>query len=217
MGDAVPEREYSVSVSSMSSRGSVVELARRMTDSGELQQALELCEREVAQNGSDMNLWSLVAEIHNKLGQRQQAMAAYRQAAHLAEKNGESERAVVAYKAVINMNPQDVLAQRSVAEIYRQQGQFNRAALAYEIAAQELAAQGRVQESLATAQQLVNMSPSNVGRRILLAEQYMKADMVAAAVRELEAAAASLQGAQRAEEYARVIERLLAAPAGAKG
>ena len=195
-------------MSSMSSRGTLVAQVRRMADAGELQQALELCEREVAQNGSDMELWSLAAEIHNMLGQRQQAMAAYRQAAHLAEEKGEPERAIVAHKAVISMHSQDVLAQLSVAEIYRKQGQFNRAALAYEIAAQELAAQGRLQESLATVQQLVNMSPSNVGRRILLAEQYMKADMTAAAVRELEAAAASLQGAHRAEEYARVIARL---------
>ena len=89
MGDAVPEREYSVSVSSMSSRGSVVELARRMTDSGELQQALELCEREVAQNGSDMNLWSLVAEIHNKLGQRQQALGYYERALPIREEVGD--------------------------------------------------------------------------------------------------------------------------------
>lgn len=192
----------------MSSRGSLVALARRMIDSGELHQALALCEEEVAQDGSDMELWSLVGEIQGKLGGRQQAIAAYRQAAHLAQNKGAADRAIASLKAILSMHPQDVLAQRAVAEVYRKQGQLNRAALAYEMAAQELAAQGRVHESLATVQLIVNMSPSNVGRRILLAEQYMKADMISAAVRELEAAAAYLHDTERVDEYARVVERL---------
>ena len=121
---------------------------------------------------------------------------------------GEVAQALSTYKSILLTKPNDVDAQLSLAAIYRKLGQMNRAALAYELAAQMLAAQGNVKAGLAVVQLLVDMSPDNTDRRILLAEQYAKAELLADAVRELGVAADYLHRANQLDEYARVLDRL---------
>ena len=121
---------------------------------------------------------------------------------------GEVAQALSTYKSILLTKPNDVDAQLSLAAIYRKLGQMNRAALAYELAAQTLAAQGNVKAGLAVVQLLVDMSPDNTDRRILLAEQYAKAELLADAVRELGVAADYLHRANQLDEYARVLDRL---------
>ena len=121
---------------------------------------------------------------------------------------GETAQALSTYKSLLLTKPNDVDAQLALAAIYRKLGQMNRAALAYELAAQTLAAQGKVKAGLGVVQLLVDMSPDNTDRRILLAEQYAKAELLADAVRELGVAADSLHRANRLDEYARVLDRL---------
>ena len=87
---------------------------------------------------------------------------------------GEIAQALSTYKSALLTKPNDVDAQLSLAAIYRKLGQMNRAALAYELAAQTLVAQGKVKAGLGVVQLLVDMSPDNTDRRILLAEQYAK-------------------------------------------
>jgi tetratricopeptide (TPR) repeat protein len=118
------------------------------------------------------------------------------------------ERAISIYKNVLSTDPHNVEAHRGLAEIYRKQGQNNRAALAYEMAAQALLAKGQVPEALATVQLIIDMSPDNVARRIRLGEQYAQAQMRVEAVRELTAAASYLRSNNRLEEYERVTDRL---------
>jgi tetratricopeptide (TPR) repeat protein len=134
----------------------------------------------------------------------------YYRAAQLLFEKGGGERAIAAYKGVLATHPQDVDANLCLAALYRQQGQLNRAALAYETAAQALAARGRAHASLTVARMIIDMSPDNVARRMRLAEQYVRADLVPEAVRELEAAVAYLEGAGRSDEVARIAERLRA-------
>lgn len=117
---------------------------------------------------------------------------------------------IAAYKNILNRDPHDEEAHLGLAAIYRKQGHKNRAALSYELAAQALAAKGKMCDALATVQLIIDMSPENVSRRIRLAEQYERANMHPEAVREFSAAESYLRGKNLPEEYARVVDRLRA-------
>jgi len=140
--------------------------------------------------------------------QQDEALAAQRRAAHLLAEQGDSERAIVAYRTILSTHPHDSDAQLALATIYRKQGQTNRAALSYEMAAQSLASHGQLVESLAVAQQIVEMSPENVARRLRLADQYAKANLLTDSAREFAAAATYLRSVNRRDECSRVLERL---------
>lgn len=121
-----------------------------------------------------------------------------------------SDSLILTYKNILSSDPHDAEAHLGLAAIYRRQGHNNRAALSYELAAQALAAKGKVHDALAAVQLIIEMSPENVTRRIRLAEQYEQANMHPEAVRELSAAASYLRDKNLPGEYARVIERLRA-------
>ncbi|MFO0578442.1 MAG: tetratricopeptide repeat protein [Polyangia bacterium] len=192
------------------STDSLILRARQLADGGQLAEALRLCQERAAQEPPEVSVWNLLAELQAESGQRQESLASFYRAAQLLFEKGASERAIAANKQVLDSNPHDVEANLCLAALYRQQGQVNRAALAYEMAAQALATRGWISASLTVVRMIIDMSPDNVARRLRLADQYTRADRIEEAVHELEAAAAYLEGTGRSDDQARVAERLRA-------
>lgn len=194
-------------MSSDESRESLIGRARRLVEAGQVEQALKACQQRLAMDVFDIELWNYVGDLNKKLGRKPEALEAYRKAARLFLEEGEVEQSIAAHERLLSTYPQDVATELSLAAIYRKQGQHNRAALWYERAAQALAAEGQLHESLAVVQMLVDMSPDNVARRVRLANQYARANMTAHAMREFSAAETFLHKANRNEDAARVAER----------
>lgn len=186
----------------------LIQQAQHCIDGGKVEQALQICLNGLLQNDHDVDLWNFTSNIYRMTNQPDKAHHAMQRSAELLFQSGDIDAAVVVYRKIVNQFPQDAQAQLALATIYRQQGQVSRAALAYELASQALAAVGLVADSLAAGQRILEMSPDNVGRRIRLAEQYAGADMKSDAVREYSIAAGTLRRQGRYEDAARILDRL---------
>lgn len=191
-------------MSSDESRESLIGRARQLVEAGQVAQALKALQQRLSREVFDSELWNFVGDLQVKLGQKSEGVEAYRRAAQLLLERGDLAQSIAAYERLLHTQPQDVAAQLCLAAIYRKQGQHNRAAASYELAAQALAAEGKLHESLAVVQVIVDMSPDNVARRVRLADQYARAHRTAEALRELSAAETFLRQAGRSEEAARV-------------
>ncbi|HNN97303.1 MAG TPA: tetratricopeptide repeat protein [Pseudomonadota bacterium] len=185
-------------------------LAHSLSAAGQLEQALKACQQGLVQDPSSAELNSFTADLCAKLGLQEEAIQHYRQSGILFLENGLFNQSISAYKNILNIESRDSAAHLALAAIYRTQGQANRAALAYELAAQALSADGKLRESLAVAQMIIDMSPDNVARRIRLADQYANADMIPESVREYSAALEFLHKAHRIPEADKIAARLRA-------
>ncbi len=183
---------------------------RELAEGGQAEQAIAECRERLSTDDQSIELWSLLAELETRAEHKAAAVAAHRKEAELMLHIGDQHQALAVYKTILQLAPQDPDALLAQAQIYRTLGQFNRAALAFELAGQALAARGKTVESLAAIQQLVDMSQENVGRRVRLAEQYAKAGCMDESIREFRIAATALRSANRIEEYGQVVERLCA-------
>lgn len=181
---------------------------QRLVDAGQVEQALDLCEQNVLRNPRNAEMWNTGGHLLNKLNRPHDAIFYYHKSGECYLSAGELAQSIAAYKRILQLQPNDAKAHLALAAIYRTQGQSSRAALSYELAAQALSAQGRTREALAAVQRIVEMSPENVARRIRLAEQYAKAQLITEALRELRTAEAFLLDAGRIEEASRLAKRI---------
>ena len=181
---------------------------RATAEAGQVEQALTACRDRLVADAASVELWGLLGELALRAGHKAESVAAHQKEAEILLHIGDLERAVTVYRRVLQLVPQDPDTQLALGHLYRQLGQWNRAALAYELAGQAFASRGRTRESLAAIQQLVDMSEHNVGRRIRLAEQYVRAGFPEEGIRELRISAKALRQANRLEEYGQVVDRL---------
>lgn len=183
-------------------------LAHSLSAAGQLEQALKACQQGLVQDPSSADLNNFAADLCAKLGLREEAIQYHRKSGILFLENGLFSQSISAYKNILNIESRDPAAHLALAAIYRTQGQSNRAALAYELAAQALSADGKSHEALAVVQMIIEMSPDNVARRIRLADQYANADMIPESVREYSAAEEFLRRANRMQEADKISGRL---------
>lgn len=183
-------------------------LAHGLSAAGQLEQALKACQQGLVQDPSSADLNNFAADLCAKLGLREEAIQHYRKSGILFLENRLFSQSISAYKNILNIESRDPAAHLALAAIYRTQGQSNRAALAYELAAQALSADGKLHEALAVVQMIIDMSPDNVARRIRLADQYANADMIPESVREYSAAEEFLRKAHRMPEADKISGRL---------
>lgn len=181
---------------------------QRLVGAGQVEQALDLCEQNVLRNPRNAEMWNTGGHLLSKLKRQHDAIFYYHKSGECYLSGGDLAQSIAAYKRILQLQPNDAKAHLALAAIYRTQGQSSRAALSYELAAQALSAQGRTREALAAVQRIVEMSPDNVARRIRLAEQYAKAQLITEALRELRAAEAFLLDAGRIEEASRLAKRI---------
>ncbi|HSR11545.1 MAG TPA: tetratricopeptide repeat protein [Thermodesulfobacteriota bacterium] len=109
------------------------------TSAGDLNYCQELAEKQPGNPTAQLKL----AEIYQRLGMEEKAIAKYFQAGDIFSKTGSYPQAIAVYKHVLLMNSHLVQAQQKLAEIYRATGQFDEAVSRYRAVAKHYARWGR--------------------------------------------------------------------------
>ena len=97
------------------SQGAVQETAQALVTSGQLGAAVKLLDRYLAEFDGDWGMWLYFAGLNARLGQRDEAVAAYRACARQLEGEGHFDRAREALMAAVRLVPRDEALQREVA------------------------------------------------------------------------------------------------------
>ena len=99
------------------SQGAVQETAQALVASGKLCAAVKLLDRYLAEFDGDWGMWLYFAGLCARLGQRDEAVAAYRACARQLEGDGHFARAREALMAAVRLVPRDEALKREVALI----------------------------------------------------------------------------------------------------
>ena len=99
------------------SQGAVQETAQALVSAGQLRAAVKLLDRYLAEFDGDWGMWLYFAGLNARLGQRDEAVAAYRACARQLEGDGHLARAREALMAAVRLVPGDEALKREVALI----------------------------------------------------------------------------------------------------
>ncbi len=183
--------------------------AQKYLERGSLEKALIELQGAVKEDAKDTRTWLRMAEVHVRLGQNEKATEVYQKTVDLYVEQGFFQRAVAVYKNIIKLSPESVGARTKLADVYRQLGLFSDAIQQLEQAVALHLRAGEVTQALAALKQILELNPENVATRIRYAELAVQAGQNDDAVVEFREAANLLKSQGRADEFARVAERVL--------
>lgn len=139
----------------------------------------------VAANPHDVRLKNRVAELHYRAGRLDEAVAVFQEIAGQHESEDFTLKAIDTYKNILKIRPDLIDVNLRLSTLYLKAGMFTEAANQLRIAISHYARSGDMDRTLALAQQLVKIDPSNENRG-KLAEIYQGCGMSEEAVRQYE-------------------------------
>jgi pilus assembly protein FimV len=183
--------------------------AQKFLDRGQPDRALAEFARVVQEEPGDTRTWLKMAEIYARRGQTEQARDIYLRTGALYVEQGALQKAIAVYKNALKLAPGHTDGHLQLAAIFRRVGQPGDAAQQLGLAAAAFQKAGRPADALPPLRQIVELGPERIAARIQLAEMASQAGAMHEAIRELTQAAEFLKARGRADEYVRVLERLV--------
>lgn len=157
----------------------------------------------------DVRAWLMLADCLARAGDKAGAVSRYLQVAEYYVGQHEPQKALAVYRQVLNLDPARFDIEIKAAAINTDMGRIHDAIAIYEHAAQAQLQLGRVAEAIKIYRTIADLDPSQVSKRLRLAELYSRESMTAEAVGAFRQAGEVLLKAQRFADYIRVAERLL--------
>ncbi len=187
----------------------ILETAQKFLQKGSLDKALKEYQTLLQADPRDSNSRLKLGDIHLKLGQKDEAIAAYLKVAEQFMKDGFDAKAVALYKQItkIDANRSDV--QVPLAELYQRLGLTSEAMAALQTAADAYHREGRKRDALELLRKMATLDPTNTTSRMKIAELLRQAGLKDEAVVEYEEVAAELARHDETEGLIQVYERIL--------
>jgi tetratricopeptide (TPR) repeat protein len=137
------------------------------SEMGRLEPALEAYRRAHQLDPEDPAPLLPISEVLERAGQRRAAAEALLELAEIHKRHKAWAQAIDALQRATNLYPDHLRAQSSLAELYVQLGQMQRAAKEYLNLARLFQRQGRVQEALDQCRRVLEIDPRNAEARTL--------------------------------------------------
>jgi tetratricopeptide (TPR) repeat protein len=187
----------------------ILEAAQKFLQKGSLDKALKEYQTLLQADPRDSNSRLKLGDIHLKLGQKDEAIAAYLKVAEQFMKDGFDAKAVALYKQItkIDANRSDV--QVPLAELYQRLGLTSEAMAALQTAADAYHREGRKRDALELLRKMATLDPTNTTSRMKIAELLRQAGLKDEAIVEYEEVAAELARHDETEGLIQVYERIL--------
>jgi len=192
----------------------ILEAAQKFLQKGSLDKALKEYQTLLQVDPRDSNSRLKLGDIHLKLGQKDEAIAAYLKVAEQFMKDGFDAKAVALYKQItkIDANRSDV--QVPLAELYQRLGLTSEAMAALQTAADAYHREGRKRDALELLRKMATLDPTNTTSRMKIAELLRQAGLKDEAIVEYEEVAAELARHDETEGLIQVYERILELDSG---
>jgi len=187
----------------------ILEAAQKFLQKGSLDKALKEYQTLLQADPRDTNSRLKLGDIHLKLGQKDEAIAAYLKVAEQFMKDGFDAKAVALYKQItkIDANRSDV--QVPLAELYQRLGLTSEAMAALQTAADAYHREGRKRDALELLRKMAQLDPTNTTSRMKIAELLRQAGLKDEAIVEYEEVAAELARHDETDSLIQVYERIL--------
>lgn len=187
----------------------ILESAQKYFQKGAYDKALKEYRALLEADPRDSNVRLKVGDIHLRVGQKEEAIAAYLKVAHAFMHDGFDAKAVALFKQITKIDPERTDVGVSLAELYQRLGLTSEAVSALQTAADALHKQGRKREALELLRKMASFDPTNTTSRLKVADLLKQADLHDEALAEYEEVAAELERQGEHEGLGGVWERML--------
>jgi len=150
-------------------RNRVLEMARKDERKGDWRSALRRYRRLTGLDAEDPGLHVKLGDVHLRLGQSEDAAAAFATAGDLFARKAFDEKAAALYKRALGLAPERAGVRASLVDCYARLGRTQDAVIVLEQASEYLEREGNPREALALRRQMAELDPLEVGPRLRLA------------------------------------------------
>ncbi|MDQ3263206.1 MAG: tetratricopeptide repeat protein [Myxococcota bacterium] len=191
-------------------KNKIIEGAAKLVAKGAYDKAIKEYQKVLDADPKDVRVLQKMGELYQKKNENPQAAHYFTKVAESYSNDGFFLKAVALYKQVLKLNPNLIDVNLKLADLHQQLGLMSEAMAYFQVVANHHDRNGDTKSSLDTLKKMVDLDPDNVASKIKLAELYAREKMNSEAISEFRRAAEYLKRNNRAEDYARVAERLSA-------
>jgi tetratricopeptide (TPR) repeat protein len=157
----------------MNDKSSIIKAAQKLAAKGQIDQAIEEW-KKLLQNGKDGNIHNTVGDLQLKKGNEKEAVESFSLAAGLFKNDGFYPKALALYKKILNIQPNDVNAQLSMAKLYAERGLTGDSIDHYLKAADIFNREGAPEKAVQAVERVLKLSPDDVNIRKKIAYTYFR-------------------------------------------
>ena len=187
----------------------ILETAQKFLQKGALDKALKEYRSLLELDPRDSSSRLKLGDIHLRLGEKDEAVAAYLKVAQQFMKEGFDAKAVALFKQIAKLAPEQVEIHVPLAELYQRLGLPAEAMAALQTATEGFQKAGRKREAFELLRKAAALDPTNTTSRIKIADLLRHQGMTAEALNEYDEVAAELERSGETEVLASVYERVL--------
>lgn len=160
-------------MSAKGERNRIIERAERFVRAGRIPEAIAEYQKLLEDEFLDPSIYNIMGDLYLRLGDNQNAINYFRQAADGFESRGGSSQALAIVKKITKIVPEDPEFLIRTGDLLRVQGFYREAEREYLRASEILQRQKRVPELIAIYEKLVILNRENLDYRLHLAEFYV--------------------------------------------
>ncbi len=187
----------------------ILEAAQKYLQKGALDRALKEYRTLLELDPRDGSARLKLGDIHLRLGEKGEAVAAYLKVAHQFMKEGFDAKAVALFKQITKLAPEQIEVYVPLAELYQRLGLIAEAMSALQTATEGFQNAGRKREALELLRKAAALDPANTTSRLKIADLLRQQGMTAEALTEYDEVAEELARGGETEALASVYERAL--------
>ncbi len=155
-------------------KNAIIRDAQKYTARGQIEKAVAEWQKLLRESPNDGNIYNTIGDLYLRIKAQKEAIESYRKAAGIFQKDGFTLKALALYKKIININPNQIDAMISLAELNAERGLIGNANENYLVVAEYYTKEGAVSRALEIYERMVNINPDNINLRMKLAEMYIR-------------------------------------------
>ncbi len=197
----------------MSNTAKLKKKAAELESRKQYEKALELYEQvlngtRAADEERDVPLYNRVGDIHYRIGNNEQAIAYYEQAADLYAEGGFFNNAIALCNKILRYSPGRTIIYYKLGIISAKKGFNSDAKQNFLEYADRMQRVGKMDEAFRALKEFADLCPGQDDVRLMLAEQLTRADRKTEALEQLEILYDTLENEGRSGEAAATVERM---------
>lgn len=173
------------------------------------QKAVAILRGHLEKNPKDIKYWLKLGDVFLRAGQEKEAIVPYQHVAEHYDRERQHKKSAAVYRQLIKLEPENATFWVGLGKASHALELTGEAMSAFLRAAQVADTQHDTDGAITILQSALEVDPSQVPVRVLLAEAYSKASRSGEAATAFAHAANELEALGRVDEYLKVAERLL--------
>jgi pilus assembly protein FimV len=135
--------------------------AKNLTKDGFYSRAVAVYKQILQIDDSDLSILENLADLYNKLGLNNEAMAQYQKIAVQFERDGRIPESIDVTKRILDLDPRSVMVATKLAELYYKNGQKEEGYNSFRIALDQLQEDGKYEQYVKLLEKLAKADPDN--------------------------------------------------------